>query len=1248
MIILRQGISQAGAAAEPTQVGVTVEVPTSVFTTGPDREAIRTSGQAPQSAAFLHSAGNDRYQVAFPETVLTGPVDDSATLATRYFRAALTSGDTDALTLPVRVRYRSGDGQWLGEQVFDVLALPKLTPDADREGPQRPHGAPPRTAYFLVNKTRFLALREQLAVHGEGVPLAALVSYLTQLVDDIPRFADADAERITSLLRDQPAVRDADRLVNAIRRAHDSLVDSPLTIPEPKALTVGGTLTISGSPHNTLSAQDFAPFDVCAEWTDTEGRPRARRFRFGPDVDVTDRSAPFDLADSRPSYVSAVLDDVRVSVRGLDGATLWSRSMRPDDPVLAGLRAAVPVQTPTTLARPDSPPHDANLRLRGRVTVFNKNCAVKDVLVLVQVRNADDQPWRVVGAAKADGAGNFTMPYPYGTHTQARAFCSVAPDEPVAIPIVASEGDRTLSADFLYLLVRNPEATEGPCAGDDCGCGTAESPRRLPDHSDLIGSDTYSQDIGGSCVSLSTPNRTINEFAFQAVVRTSDPDVATWRLTRKETGLAALDVSQVAALVAGAAALRGRAAAALLAARQGVELDTGPSASSMLKIVEAVQPRVIAVASAFSADGPPITLTVLTAAREHVASLLSTLGATRDQAAADGFGFPPEAAQTISAAEALRPLVDQAVDTVGTSVHYELTGATTARVRQPVGLHNPIEWQNAPETPDPPAPTSPLPFPHWWAASLGLPGSPGSSASPASPLWPRLESVPHLPRPQAAPAQRADLHTEFSQAVSVATGHILHYKVLFKADGYSLGDLVYSLPLAPGQKKEIAVFEASRTLVGAESQHLVQDEALAMGLVNEREVTSLLAGGIAESLRGSSRADTSGVSYGFGAAGQGSAGTGAYGGSGGVVIGVAGGTSQASSEAGQDGSRDVAQFFSERLRQSIMQNAEGYRQLNASVVTSVQQSQRYGVTSEVVANHNHCHSLTMMYFEVLRHYALFHELASVEECVFVPLPLARFSVENITAWRDVLAPALLPMPSDTYLRPSGPAANGRRQHPLVSAFDAVQRLRTGYANVDFPAASYDEEPIRFLTGRVQLRVALPRPKTRYDRIKSFPVISRTVVTDRMDVPATLKTTWVDALAAGLTGGLSLLFTGPPGTNIEYKTAQVEGKKAVFDAFMTLDANYESVPPARCMRVKDFDPVTITANGMTVSVSGFDFFQDGQRDREQWELYARLLGYSDVLDMLTYYFRGRLISEWDDIFHNDIAPWSSTASSTTCG
>ena len=268
-------------------------------------------------------------------------------------------------------------------------------------------------------------------------------------------------------------------------------------------------------------------------------------------------------------------------------------------------------------------------------------------------------------------------------------------------------------------------------------------------------------------------------------------------------------------------------------------------------------------------------------------------------------------------------------------------------------------------------------------------------------------------------------------------------------------------------------------------------------------------------MRGKSSATTSGISAGLG--------VGALVGPVAAVLGVSGGISNASSSASQNSSRDVSEFFGEKLRQSIMQNAEGYRQLNASVVTTVQEGQRYGVTSEVVANHNHCHALTMLYFEVLRHFAIFQKLSSVEECVFVPFLLTKFSTENVAKWRDVLAPALLPMPSDTYLQPFTAMAGPGRQHPLVKAFDADQRIKTHYANVDFPQGSYDDEQIRFIKGDMLLRVELPRPKTRYDRIKSLPVTTKTFTTKEIDLVATAKQAVTDSIIAGATGALPTLF-----------------------------------------------------------------------------------------------------------------------------
>jgi hypothetical protein len=1339
VITFQRSIFFSGDAGDLPTVQVTLEVPRLAFRTSED-VVTRLYATPGASATFEHPTSESTYRVTVPGELLADDSAETQALAIRYFATAFQTGDLDAFALPVAVAYRSLDGQLLGTSGFSVLAIPAFASQtlarASKVAAIRP---PTMDSLVVLDRAQLLALRAEVEGLPDGSVLLLAILGCTRLADDVPSFNAAGAEQVTQDLEGQGVDSAVSaRLVAAIKRAHSKLVDIELEIPDPKRLEIAGTLTISAPAGVTVAAADFAAFEITAEWVDaSNGRPQDRNFQFTDQITVTKGSANFTLTGTDTFYRSAVQGDVVVTVRGI-GVPLWTRTFRADDPDLATLAITVARQVPGTLTRLDVPPIDPNLRLRGRVVVLHPNCAVNELLVWVEA-NATEADWHVVGAATADDGGNFSVPYPYGRYVEARARCSAAPRTSANIPIVSATGVRTISNDFLYLLVENTLAPDKPCGDGDCDCRDRRAPGRLPDFEDLIGSDVYSRDLGTGCINLSTPNRTISEQNFQAIVRMSDPQVASYQLSRHELGLDEIDIAQVAALVSGAAMLRERTTAAaaiavtqdpadnnqlllnavmfaqphalavavtlrsaapasqqtsapqpidaaaaasansdlvaiittLEAARKQLAsaggnlspsadgtlasahklkdlLDRGPyqyeidygqhvtneadiltalaatavetarlnaqappqTSQALHTAVENIEPHVQAVASALAKGGPPITLSALAKVYTHLDATTSILQVAFAQLLRDGIGIPATPLAVVDAARPLELLVDHAIDTAGTSVRYELTVANSTRTRQPVGLTNPIEWQRAPEAVT--TNTGPVGTREAIALHKGL-------LDKTATRW-----------PPAAPTEPDGTEAEFAQAVSVATGHILHYKAIFKADGYSLGDVVSSLPLAPGQKKEIVVFDSSQRLLGAESQQLTQNERLAMGLVDERDIASQLSGNLSEALRGSSSANTSGISAGFGTGGQGYGGGQAYGGSGSAVLGVAGGVAQADSTAQQDSSRDVAQFFGEKLRQAIMQNAEGYRALNASVVTTVQQGQRYAVTSEVIANHNHCHSLTMMYFEVLRHYALFQELASVEECLFVPLLLARFSVDNIAAWRDVLAPALLPMPSETYLQPFVAMAGSVREHPLIKGFDAVQRLRTSYANVDMPAGSYDEEPIRFMKGSLQLRVDLPRPKTRYDRIKSLPVVNRVQTPNPSSV---MKSTSTAAILAGASGGFSLLFTGP---GLE-EPKVVQAKEAIFDAFMSMDANYENVPPAGCIRVNNFRPVTLTANGVTVSQQALDLFEDGKRDKEQWEQYSRLLGYTDVIDMLEYYFRGRLIAEWDDIFYNDLVP-----------
>ena len=861
-----------------------------------------------------------------------------------------------------------------------------------------------RPRYFAVNKSAYAALQQQLAhtsIHGQDALILTALGVVTSLDANAPTYLDAATETAAKWIDKQTGNDDATTILAKIKAALPALTNFPLTIPEVVALAIAGKLKILAPAGVTVTLRDFKALEVSAECPDAAGgRARVLKSHFDDRTTITAGSAAFSLATAADALFRNLVGNPIVVRVHADGDPVWTREDKSADPTLGALEISLPlpVKTPLT-GPPDGTRPESALKLRGRVVTFKKDCVLKDVLVLVQAKSTDDGAWRVVGAATTDASGNFGMPYPYGTYVQARALVSLAPTESVDIPIVAKKGDQTIADDFLYLLVNDP-VCPAPTTEGECGCKDGK-PNRLPDFSDLIGSDDYTQDIGGSCVNLSKPNRTLSEFNFKGIVRLSDPDVATYTLTRLETGLDAIDPALTAALASGADAVK----AALTSAQQSAAMVLQPLTDMAQRAVNAAYVHGNAVHAALSAGSGGVDFSVLAAVENHVHAIIGIIEVARKTIkASNHLSDLPDGDKVARESKSLKDQIQLAIDTVGTAVRYELNGGTATRQRQPVALSNAILWQNPPEL-------SPAPQPLLAMANTGV------GAAVLVGLRGREFTGAHLQPLRATgtpPRVGTEATTSFSQAVSVSTGHILHYKALFKADGYSMGDLVYSLPLAPGQKKEIVVIDATHTLAGAETQAISQNERLAMGLVDERDITSHLAGTLSESLRGSSTADTKGISAGFGTGGQGSGNVGAqgtgYGGSGSAVIGVAGGYAQATANAAQDSSRDVAEFFREKLRQSIMQNAEGYRQLNASVVTTVQEGQRYGVTTEVVANHNHCHALTIMYFEVLRHYAIYQELSGVEECVLVPFLLTgsrpRTSPSGETCWRRHCCPCL--------------------------------------------------------------------------------------------------------------------------------------------------------------------------------------------------------------------------------------------------
>ena len=131
----------------------------------------------------------------------------------------------------------------------------------------------------------------------------------------------------------------------------------------------------------------------------------------------------------------------------------------------------------------------------------------------------------------------------------------------------------------------------------------------------------------------------------------------------------------------------------------------------------------------------------------------------------------------------------------------------------------------------------------------------------------------------------------------------------------------------------------------------------------------------------------------------------------------------------------------QQLRDRMMQRASAVRDERSTVIQTVGQGETVRAETEVVANYNHCHAMTVEYFEVLRHFLVSHELADVRECLFVPLPIGVFDRGKALRWREALR---------RYLR----------QRNLRRGFHAIDRIARNWVGWDFPEHRYSEESPR--------------------------------------------------------------------------------------------------------------------------------------------------------------------------------------------
>ena len=231
-------------------------------------------------------------------------------------------------------------------------------------------------------------------------------------------------------------------------------------------------------------------------------------------------------------------------------------------------------------------------------------------------------------------------------------------------------------------------------------------------------------------------------------------------------------------------------------------------------------------------------------------------------------------------------------------------------------------------------------------------------------------------------------------AGTLGIGYVLRMAQRWTPKGLSLGNLVYSLPLAPGEQQRVAIFERRETSIVRESETLTAEEEQRFEQETDASTEAVFASAFNESAAGGSRFESSSENWGVG---------------GSIILFSAGGggsSSEGSSSSWMEGHRDTAARSAQEVHTSVERQASARRRLNRTAMRLASTFESAEVTTKTITNHNHTRALTMQYWEVQR---LFEVTTAVEGATLVclvPLQVVRFlPVGQVRALTDETAVA---------------------------------------------------------------------------------------------------------------------------------------------------------------------------------------------------------------------------------------------------
>ena len=227
--------------------------------------------------------------------------------------------------------------------------------------------------------------------------------------------------------------------------------------------------------------------------------------------------------------------------------------------------------------------------------------------------------------------------------------------------------------------------------------------------------------------------------------------------------------------------------------------------------------------------------------------------------------------------------------------------------------------------------------------------------------------------------------SEILIASSLGMGYTLNMHQAWIPDGFALGDLLYSLVLAPGEEQRLIVKEHKE-------DYQISDDAFAEDGITDLYVNRQDDDESAVFDQGAKRYSGAHSDYAYKTAAE-SSGTSVCLGLGSFSQASATNKGSGSSNASQRDSYDEASTAVQNFQTAIKTEASRLATAKRASIRIAGSEDSESLASKIVANHNHSHVMTVQYWEVTRRYRMETCIDSIDLTLFVPLQPLHFLPE---------------------------------------------------------------------------------------------------------------------------------------------------------------------------------------------------------------------------------------------------------------